>query len=1349
GGVGPIAVAGGPSDGESLVARARAVQRRLWEAIDAAAAPAPSGAAVAFELLDAGSAARGTAPAGTALDGGPARGAAVDGRPDDGGPPRGAAPDGWRAGGDPPPRTALDCRPAERDGALTVSLDAVEGLFPEGVVEAMADALGDLLRRLADEPPAWTDPFPVRLPADQRERRAAVNATGGPLAERRLHEPFLDRAAEDPDRVAVVAKDAQLTYAELEARSRALAARLADRGARRDGPIGVAMEKGWEQVVAVLGILRAGAPYLPIDPALPEPRVRYLVEHGQVGTVLTQPHLVDRLPLPEGVQPVVVAQHDDDADAAAPDIDTTPSDVAYVIFTSGSTGVPKGVTIEHRAALNTVLDINRRFGVGADDRAIAISSLSFDLSVYDVFGLLAAGGAVVVPDPASARDPGAWAELCEAEGVTLWSSVPALVKLLADHLESRDRPLPEALRVVMMSGDWIPVTLPARLQAMGGDDLSVYGLGGATEASIWSNFHPTTGPEPGWDSIPYGRPLANQRFHVLDERLEPRPDWVPGELYIAGEGLARGYWRDPGKTHAAFVFHPRTGERLYRTGDFGRYRPSGDIEFLGRRDAQVKVHGHRIELGEIETALERHPAVRAAVATAAGDPRGDRRLVAYVVAESGRQASERELQDHVAAQLPEYMVPTAIATIAAIPLTANGKVDRDALPDVATLASGDDDDDRPPGDRPADALADMVRDGRLDLGVDGVPLRRDAVEALARRLSDALGEPPADPLTAAVELAASARVAALLDLDEPLVPTRVPLNRLGLDSLVAMSLHDELHAGFGVEVPLRSLMRGMTVSGLADAVVGGGGDGDGGAQDGERGAICEAPATAREPAADDEKARFAGSLRIEPDPEHRHEPFALNDIQQAYLVGRSGLFQLSEVSTHYYAEIDTEDLDVPRFERALNRVIARHDMLRAIVLPEGRQKILEDVPPIEVPVEDVRGPDAQERLERRREEMSHQVVQTDTWPLLDVRVSITGERTARVHFGIDLLVADAASWALFGRDLVRFYEDPDLELAPLELSFRDYVRALERLEGSAELRRALDYWLGRDLPGPPELPLAADPQTLERVHFVRRHDELTAEEWQRIKRRASEEELTPSGVLCAAFSEVLAAWADSPRFTLNVTTYHRPPVHPQMPELVGDFTSLTMLAVDAACAGSFRERALAAQRQLWEDLDHRQVNGVRVLRERARAGRSHGLMPIVFTSVLGIDQEEGLDRLGRQVYAISQTPQVWLDHQVLERGGRLAMSFDWVEGLFPEGMVEAMFEAYVALLRRLAAEPAWWDAPFPVELPPDQRERRARFNATAVDLPERRLHDGFLDRAAEHPDRLAVVAAGRRLTYGE
>jgi amino acid adenylation domain-containing protein len=359
-----------------------------------------------------------------------------------------------------------------------------------------------------------------------------------------------------------------------------------------------------------------------------------LLRQGEVKLVLTQPQLAGSLEWPPEVEVLSVEGSVAEGEAGPLEVVQRPEDLAYVIFTSGSTGVPKGVMIEHRSALNTVVDVNERFGVGPGDRVLGLSSLSFDLSVYDVFGPLSVGGTLVLPEPESLRDPGRWAELVSVEGVTLWNSVPALLEMLVEHsAEGGDL---GSLRLVLLSGDWIPVRLPERLRSLV-PGARVVSLGGATEASIWSIQYPIEEVSPEWTSIPYGRPMVNQRFEVLDEGLEPCPVWVPGELYIGGVGLSRGYWRDEERTAASFVRHPRTGERLYRTGDLGRWQPDGTIEFLGREDLQVKIQGYRIELGEIEAVLERHPRVKTAAVLALGEPRGHRRLAAWIVPADGRQ----------------------------------------------------------------------------------------------------------------------------------------------------------------------------------------------------------------------------------------------------------------------------------------------------------------------------------------------------------------------------------------------------------------------------------------------------------------------------------------------------------------------------------------------------------------------------------------------------------------------------------------------------------------------------------------------------------------------------------------
>jgi amino acid adenylation domain-containing protein len=455
-----------------------------------------------------------------------------------------------------------------------------------------------------------------------------VNATDAPVPAGLLHDGFVEQARLHGDRLAVVSGERRLSYAELEGRSRALAVELRAAGAAPNRLVAVVMDKGWEQVVAVLGITRAGGAYLPIDASLPAERIAQLLAAGQVELAVVQPAVEERLSWPAGIERIRIGADEPATDAAAELPAAGPEDLAYVIFTSGSTGVPKGVMIDHRGALNTVVDVNQRYAVGPEDRVLGLSALNFDLSVYDIFGLLAAGGALVLPDAAASRDPEAWAALVAAERVTIWNSVPALLEMMAHYAADRGAERLASLRVAMLSGDWIPVTLPDRIRALV-PGLGVHSLGGATEASIWSITSPIGEVPPSWTSIPYGVPMLNQRFHVLDERMAPRPEWVPGQLFIGGIGVAKGYWQDAEKTGASFVTHPRTGERLYRTGDLGRYLPDGNIEFLGREDFQVKVQGHRIELGEIESVLEQHPAVRNGVAAAVGE-RNARRLVAYV-----------------------------------------------------------------------------------------------------------------------------------------------------------------------------------------------------------------------------------------------------------------------------------------------------------------------------------------------------------------------------------------------------------------------------------------------------------------------------------------------------------------------------------------------------------------------------------------------------------------------------------------------------------------------------------------------------------------------------------------------
>jgi pyochelin synthetase len=627
------------------------------------------------------------------------------------------------------PQVLLDHQVSERGGALFLSWDAVEELFPEGLLDDMFAAYRAFLGELATGDGAiWEAPHCL-TPPSHRALAAAANATDTPVSGALLHQLFAERARTEPDRTAVVAPGLTLSYRELRARSLELAHRLRALGARPNRLVAVVMEKGWEQVVAVLGIQEAGAAYLPIDAGLPPERRRQLLAQGEADLAVTQPWLDESLDWPPSVRRTAVLPEPPAGEIEPLDAVQGPEDLAYVIFTSGSTGVPKGVMIDHRGAVNTIVDVNRRFALGPEDRTFALSALSFDLSVWDVFGLLGAGGAVVFPEASAQRDPAVWTEVLDRSGVTVWNTVPALLEMLVDYCEARRRRLPGALRLALLSGDWIPVTLPDRVRALG-EGVELVSLGGATEASIWSILFPVSTVDPAWKSIPYGRPMDNQRFFALDTAFEPRPVWVPGELWIGGTGLAKGYWRDEEKTAASFVTHPRTGERLYRTGDLGRLLPDGNLEFLGREDLQVKVHGYRIELGEIEAALGDHPGVRAAVVQTVGEDRTNRRLAAWIVPALEAAPEPAELQGFLRARLPEYMVPGSFVFLPSLPLSANGKVDRAALPAPAaeTVAETPEAEISPLARRIVGVISGVLRIDRVDLGADLFALGASSVE---------------------------------------------------------------------------------------------------------------------------------------------------------------------------------------------------------------------------------------------------------------------------------------------------------------------------------------------------------------------------------------------------------------------------------------------------------------------------------------------------------------------------------------------------------------------------------------------------------------------------------------------
>ncbi|WP_444931044.1 amino acid adenylation domain-containing protein [Microbulbifer sp. SSSA002] len=1172
------------------------------------------------------------------------------------------------------PQVWLDVQVMELKGGLSVNWDAREAAFAPGVLDGMFAAFTQLLERLIDNPQFWDQPIPSLPPAEQKQQRQRVNSTAKKIQSHQLHEQFFNNAESHPEAVALYWNDEQISYGDLAHSALAMAAYLQLQGVELGDMVGILLPKGAEQIIAVLGVMAAGAAYLPLGIDQPPLRRERVLKLARAKLV------IDDLSVLSGVAPL-----------SRPVVGET-KDLAYTIFTSGSTGEPKGVEISHGSAWNTIADINERFSVNESDRVLAVSALDFDLSVYDIFGLLSAGGALVLVEEESRRDAERWHQLVCQHNVTVWNTVPALLDMLLTT--GGDTPAGE-LRLVLNSGDWISLDLPERLKRVN-PDCRFIALGGATEASIWSNNFEVKEVDPSWRSVPYGYPLANQQFRVVDSLGRDCPDWVVGELWIGGAGVALGYRGAAEITAARFVTDG--GERWYRTGDLGRYWPNGCLEFLGRADNQIKVRGHRIELGEIEAALTAHNAIAQAVALLT-----QRGVVAVVVPEpkvaKTNTASEKcfvdlqqlqeplsDLREFLTQRLTSAMLPSELCCLTEIPLTANGKIDRGSLQQFAD-------------------------------------------ESLAQH--QAKQNPPQGKLEQQVAAAWSK----FLDVAD--IARDDNFFALGGDSLLATRVVRDLRESGFEGVTLSELFSQPSLAAFAATL-------------------------AQDPAENPEQNNSATEIATTPwqsDTSTRHELFEPTEVQRAYWLGRDPEFVLGGIGCHFYREYDVVDLDLERLESALNAMIARHEMLRAVFDSEGRQRILADVPRFSINVTEIDS-DPTSALAQLRQEYAEQVFEPSRWPLFDVRAVRCGRNT-RLAIGLDNLILDAFSILLFYRELNILYQSPDTDLPAIDLSFRDYVRNVlpqttavfdSDLE-EGPLAAAKTFWQHKlsELPPAPQLPIVREPASIERPHFVRHQQHIDKSTWQSLVARAAEQGITPSSLLLTAFAEVLSRWSSRPDLSLNLTLFDRREVHPDIYRVMGDFTSLTLVGYRPEAGDSWLVRAKKIQGEVGAALEHRDISSVSLMRELARRqSDAEATMPVVFTSALGIPggtaaPEDG--PLREPIWALTQTPQVWLDHQVVEVEGGVFLNWDVVEALFPEGMCAEMFQAYIGLLQW--AGDAEWDSTPPDLLPKAQRELRTQLEKrTAID-PTDNLSQRFFQRAKANPDNIALYwGDDNSLSYG-
>ncbi|MFZ6745821.1 amino acid adenylation domain-containing protein [Undibacterium sp. JH2W] len=917
---------------------------------------------------------------------------------------------------------------------------------------------------------------------------------------------FIDQAARTPNATALIDAQGSMSYASLQDRVSQVVHAINALGLSANSPVAIRLTRDRDMLVALLAVVASGHHYVPIEPQLPAARVMAIFDSLPVRCILTVGTLMDSTQAlaNERQLQVVCVDKTTVLPVAALQNRARPQDPAYVIFTSGSTGKPKGVLVLHQKAINLIEWVNHTFDIDAQDKLLFVTSPAFDLSVYDIFGILAAGGVVRIASEAEIADPERLLKIIETENISFWDSAPAALWQLESLLPQGSAVTATArLHLIFLSGDWIPLALPDRMKAAF-PGVCVVALGGATEATIWSNYHIVGQLQPDWVSVPYGRPIQNARYYILDADLQPLPVGLPGDLYIGGDCLAEGYVGQPELTAERFLHDPHArpdvqDARMYKTGDRARFYADGVMEFLGRLDNQVKIRGFRIELGEIEIAMGRHAAIRDAICIVhdhndAGPASGksDKELIAYYVLHHGQNLGAEELRLHLQAQLPTSMLPSHFLQLDSVPVSVNGKVDRKNLP---------------------------------------LPERKGNAHAQQQASTDAVQD---------IIAAAWSEV-----LSVPGVHASDDFFALGGHSLRATVVMARLRAAFSVDLPLRLIFEYPTLHSLARAV--------------------------RELLSGHAPVEAAALPTL-----NRAQGLPLSRAQSRLWF----LHQMEPASANYNVALAARldgNLDQAAFQRAVQQVVARHEILNLCIQKQGQGAVMQvvaDDAELSINVEDIAKENLDEiQINARLKQLASQVFDLENERPVRLSLLLNGEQQTYVLILIHHIATDGWAIALFAQELLQAYaaEISNAQaFAEPALQYADFSHWWEQQVQAQYLDKEMQYWK-QQLAALPRLNLPADfPRPANSNHAGARigfgFDSKLSDDLRRVARQHS---ATLFMLLLTAFHVVLRHRSGQDDIVVGSDIAGRD--HPLAEKILGFFVNQLVLRSNFADCHSFAD----------------------------------------------------------------------------------------------------------------------------------------------------------------------------------
>lgn len=1152
-------------------------------------------------------------------------------------------------------------------------------LFDRWRMERMSRQYQVLLEAATSAPGVPLNQISFLSQSERRELLEEWNQTAREMPVAKLvHQMFEVQAEKNPYVLALECEDERFTYAELDQRANQLAHFIRKLGVAHEARVGVCLERGPEMIVALLGTLKAGAAYVPLDPAYPDDRLGYVAQDSGMKVLVTLSSLRNRVTGFQGLQVELDrewAQISQESTQAL-DVKVHAENAAYVIYTSGSTGKPKGVTVEHRQLCNQLMWAGEALDLTTADRVLQKASFSFDASMLEIFLPMAWGAGIVVAKPGAEMDADYLVHLVIEKKVTYVDLVPSLMEGLLEHPAISGW---TSLRVMSSGAETLqPELVSAFRQAL--PAASLWNTYGPTEATVQATFAP--GLHAG-QRVPIGKPVANTQTYVLDRWMEPAPIGVDGELYIGGAGVARGYWQRPELTAEKFVPNPfssQPGGRLYKTGDLVRWLPDGNLEFDGRVDHQVKIRGYRVELGEIETALRGHEQVRDALVTLRDLP-GQKQLLAYVIVQEnecqanglGRSPDlPGNFQSHLRKFLPGYMVPSEVIIVPSWPRTPSGKIDRLALP-------------------------------------------------LPERLDEKYRGPrgPLEQMLCEI-------VAGVLSLE------RVGIDdnffSLGGHSLLAMRLVSRVRAMMGAELPIRGLFETPTIAGLVPLL-----------KNAEPNLKPLMPLVPRE-----------RPLRL-----------PLSHAQQRLWF----ITQLEENSTQYnipealrlHGELDCEAL-----ERAINAIVARHEILRTrFTEVDGEPvQIIEPELQIALSMEDCSALNeaAQEEkiVEAARNELS-QSFNLTTGPLLRVKLLKLGDQEYVLFRTFHHIVSDGWSHGIFTRELMVLYEafreGRENTLEPLPLQYADFALWQREFLDEEAVERELEYWKQKLNGIPEQLTLAHDRPRPPRQTFAAELSQATmpAETVTALRHLGQARQATLYMTLLAVFALLLRRYSGQDDIVVGSPVANRQ--DSRLEQLIGLFVNSLVMRMQIHKEETFLEFLAGVRQSALEAYLHQDVPFEKLVEELSPQ-RSLNVTPIFQVLFAMQNAPVSVHRLQNLAFEPVRgghsTVRTDLEVHAYEHSGQITFYWLYKRDLFDRWRIEQMSRHYVRMLELVLANPDWPVHQFDPLTAAEKHQILVEWNSKSAPCgPERAIAQLFQQHVLRAPDAPALTFAGQSMTYAE